>query len=797
MISRARLLSKRFPCHATRSFTFRQGLGLRWNSTTHTSSELDHSEETDKKALKGRGVKLPPRDQRFVILSAKDSSILPRNKHRKLTPKNTFKPNQIEAQLKRLLVFKAEVPEEVMLQSIEHLKPNASMVSEKRYEQLFNDIQRAYSLPQLKQFLLTHTKRTRVSSKERKIDIVNYIISKHWNIKISKDIDESSDVIVENTIDLSRRDLFIIVSRNGQLPRYWSKSGAKIVILGEEQKIIIRSTADIFAWINASMMKVLNSVTNRYLELASLQPLVDTANLPLDKIQRISNVYIAREPGKFILSSTSSNQIDQAERLILASTGLTPRQFESYLVDVSKKNLENGAFTRIIEDDALSWIDRDRPWSRWRFVRRKIEKSNEAEEFDIVDIFNTSQKSVMLNNVAAPDVPEFKLVDTKCGAIHDITSNKNDKSVNQQYIDSVTDSILKQFDSMKQNSLSLTQNPEDSNYAVAATFGNILFSDVSRKDNITSVLKKNTSTSFLTNIPNITEFSRTLSLYSLPETETTVDAEGSELTEELLEEFSVDNIQLSKTKNSNDHLDLSETFFKDGKSPVDAINTLFENPEEFSKEVKNKNLISDEHTYFVQIKFLPSPFHPNGQPSVSKFSFKDLPPLEMWIEVDESERADTSTVNLIAVERESNTFTSIPQRNSDIKFSATESRGIDVNQESVAKYLSRANLDFSGKSKIYSPNTLEVSLDGSSETFPYMYQSMFYRKQVDLNYKGQILQLASVEGGIIGGHRTEATIVLDSGNKNFNPNDVKTFVRDAFDYLNDIQPHNMIQRDNQ
>lgn len=793
MISHARLLIKRKPFSSLSSSTVSYGLGLRWNSTASSSPELDHTDEPAKTTLKGRGVKLPPRDQRFVILSAKDSSILPRNKHRKLSPKTTFKPNQIDAQLKRLLVFKAEVPEEVMLQSIEHLKPNVAMVSKKRYEQLFNDIQRAYSLPQLKQFLLTHTKRTRVSSKERKVDIVNYIISKHWNIKISKDIDESSDVIVENTIDLSRRDLFIIVSNNGQLPRYWSKSGAKIVILGDEQKIIIRSTADTFAWINASMMKVLNNVANRYLDLASLQPLVDTTNLPLDKIQRISNVYIEREPSKFILSSTSTNQIDQAERLILASTGLTPRQFDSYLVDVNKSNLEKGAFTRIIEEDALSWIDRDREWSRWRFIRRKIDKSDEPEEFDIADIFNTSsQKSVKLNNVPAPDTPEFKLLDVKSGSTQDITSTQDSKSVNQQYINSITDSILKQFDSLKQSNLFSTPRPEESNYAVAATFGNILYSDVSRKDNMTKVLKKDPSTSFLSNIPNITEFSRTLSLYSVPETDSVVETEGSEVVEEPLDEFSTDNIQLNKHKNDKEHLDLTETFFKDGRSPADAINTLFENPDEFSKEVKNSNLVSDEHTYFVQIKFLPSPFHPKGQPGVSNLSFETLPPLEMWIEVDESDRADTSTVNLMAVERESNTFTSIPQRNSDIKFSATESRAIDVNQESVAKYLARANLDFSGKSKIYSPNILEVSLDGSSEPFPYMYQSMFYRKQVDLNYKGQILQLASVEGGVIGGHRTEATMVLDSGNKNFNRDDVKTFVRDALDYLNDIQPHKMI-----
>lgn len=754
----------------------------------NTTEATDGTDTTHEKPAPktSRGVKLPPRDQRFVILSARASSILPRQKPKRITQqKLEFKSDQLDAQLKRLLVFKSEVPQDVVLESIQQLKPSTPSVSEKRYDQLYNDILRAYTAPQLREFIRQYAKSNFAGSKLRKTDLVKYIITNHWNLQKSKEISESSDVIVENVIDLSRRDLFIIVSRNGQLPRYWTKSGAKIVILGEERKIIVRSTADTFQWINASMTKALNNVKTKEFDVSSLQSIVDLENLPLDKIQRLSDVYIERDGNKLVASSFGEHRIDQAERLILSSSGFNPRQVDSFLCDSSENNLKSGVYSSVIEDDALSWAYRDRQWSRWRFVKRKIQKHEQEEsqsEINIADIFDTPTKKVYPKNVDEPTHPNFKLLESKSSTPEDINLDKQD-SVSEAYAKAITSGVMSTYNSRNfDGNPSLTQS-ENSNVTVAATFGYILHETAAQRENniqnsfLAPAKGKRSATTFMSNIPFVSEFSRTLPLHSSPVEEDDLTLENGMKPDA--------NIRLGQ----NDE-DTTSKYFMDGKSPAEAIEELLDEPG--STTSGQSGVISDEHSYYVQMKFLPSPFNPIDGTPLNPDAFENLPPIEMWLEVDEKERADKNSVNIVAVDREATTYTSIPHMNADIKFSAAQTRFLDTNQHSVREFLAKSTLDFSGKVRINTPNILNLSLEEESTPVPYMYQTMLYRKQVDLDYNGQILQLASIEGGLVGGHRVEANLVLDTPASEFTAGDVDKLVRGAMSFLNDIQaPLNM------
>lgn len=807
---RGHLICRRAPSRLlNNNFRVGSGLSMRWNSSssssdTNISTENNETEkteiaETKKKssllASGSRGVKLPPRDQRFVILSARASSILPRQKPKRITQhKVEFKSDQLDAQLKRLLVFKSEVPQEVVLESIQQLKPTTTSVSEKRYDQLFNDILRAYTAPQLREFVRQYGNSGFLGSKTRKKDLVKYIIINHWNLQKSKDISESSDVIVENTINMSRRDLFIIVSRNGKLPRHWTNSGAKIVILGEEQKIIVRSTADTFEWINASMMKALNNVATKEFDLSALQAIADIDNLPLDKIQRLSDVYIEREGNKLIASSFGAHRIDQAERLILGSSGFTPRQVESYLCDINDENLKQGVYSRVIDDESLSWNHRDLNWSRWRFTRRKIkkeEKDLDSAEINIADIFDTPRKNAnSFNNVDKPAHPNFLLFESKSSKCEEIPSDEK-SPISESYAKSISKAILTTYDShqFEKDRLSPIQDNIQSNVTIAATFGYILHDDSGKSErNIKTELiaqpeETRSKTTFMSNIPNISEFSRTLPLHTPFSDETNININMNP----------DDGIRLDRSGLGQPSLDLSERYFSEEKSPADAIEELFDEPASSSGS-RNNSIISDEHSYYVQMKFLPSPLQPDTNGSLDSSTFNKLPPVEMWLEVDENERADKESINIVAVDREAITYASIPHMNADIKFSAAQTRFLDTNQHAIHEFLAKSALDFSGKTRINTPNTLSLVINEGESPVTYMYQTMLYRKQVDLDYHGHILQLASIEGGLVGGHRTEANLVLDTSSSEFNPEDVDNLVRSAMSYLNDIQPQNMILR---
>lgn len=713
-----------------------------------------------------RGVKLPPRDQRFVILSAKSSRILPRLKPKPITQqKLEFKSEQLEAQLKRLLVFKSEVPLTVVLTSIEQLKPTTDTLSVQRYDQLFNDILRAYTVPQLREFLRQHTNLRSVKSL-RKQDLVKRIITDHWNLKKSKEISESSDLIVENSLPFTSRELFILMAGNGHYLRQWTKSGAKIVILGDEQKIIIRSTADTFGWIDASINKVLDSISTKVFDMKHLKEVVDIENIPLDKIQRMSDVYIEKDGNKLVASALGTKRIYHAMRLILGSSGFSPRRVYSHLFDASENNLTKGSFFQVIEDDSLSWKERSKQWSRWRFNRRKP-TPEEISDIDLSDIFSKPSKKKLPQLVATPDTPSFKLLQPKNGILEDVP-NISESSVSESYASSIASSIVSTFGQPSQVDI------DDSNVTVTATFGYLLHGDVGDfQSNIPQTLAnkdRRPLTTFSSNIPYVSEFARTLPLFH-----TSVEA-PEEFSDEL--ENLDSNISLDKSESKP----ATRDYFAGGKSVTDAIGDILDEP---SKPWVDE--VTDEHSYYVQMQFLPSPFNLSDGSPLKPSAYKDLPPVEIWLEVDKTEKADLSSVNVIAVEKEALTYASIPHMSADVKFSTAQTRFLEKGQHGVSEFLALSALDFSGNVRIHTPNSLKIKLGPDQEPVPYTYQSMLYRKQIDLSYNGQLLQLAFIEGGQVSGHYMEANLVLDSPANKFSPSNVDNLVREAMSFLHDTQ----------
>lgn len=870
------------------------------NLSLSSKAEIPHTPE------RSRGLKLPPRAQKFVILNARTSKILPPPRPTiNQLPKTTIKQGQLDAQLKRLLIFKSEVPNEVILESIKQLQPSSQLVSDKRYKQLYFDILRAYTVPQLREFLKKNVPHLSCGS-WRKNQLASYILDNLWKLQPSKEISESSDVIVENIISVSRRDLFMIVSTNGKLARYWTKSGAKIIILGEEQKVVIRSTEDTYKWIQISMTNALNDVKSKEFDLTPFSDTINVDNLPLDSIQRLSDAYIEKVGFKLIVSALGFKPIKQAERLIWASSGFSPRLAESFLFDSNKKNLERGVFSEILDDDSLSWLDRDKEWARWKIAKTKVAKSkpsnsqSKPNKLDhpsfsgLTELFSDYESQESKNKPDSKflasisgvgekiDRPELQLIQGKPFSKTPISINSSSVSLRDEiFVEGITDSIMRTFNSVEYQSPKL-QQPISSHITVAATFGDILQhppteNSIKNKSAIDLFISSTSANqeakiSFLTNVPNILNLCQTLPLFSstLPSTlsesglndSLTDDTDGiSDM--EALDVFDLDEkhpdagISIKKPG----AVEISQNLFNDAeKSPAQILDNLFNNADNSNYNERNTTSISDEHSYYVQLKFLPSPFLPDGSSSMKQESpaskdlgesnslikaeqFKSFPPIEMWLEIDENEFADTSSVSLVSVLKESNTYVSLAHLNTDVKFSVAKTEflldpstslddidrdfEVDKNEigdsvttrlrrnrsSSVKSYLGQSQLNFSGLTKVNAPNILSLEMPMTNTTtgdveiveVPYIYQSMSYRKQIDLRFRENILQLATIEGGVVGGRRIEANLVLDrpsdemeflTGSKNDEENDdtLKTFVTDVLQLLKKLQvtPKNII-----
>lgn len=701
------------------------------------------------------------------------------------------------------------------------------MVSEKRYQQLYHDIIRAYTVPQLRDFVKQNDSLAPCSS-WRKTILSKYILDSLWKLQPSADISESSDVIVENSISLPLRDLFLIVARNGQLARSWTKSGSKIVVLPDKQQIVIRSTQDTFKWIQISMMNALNNVITKEFDLTPLADTVNVEELPLAMIQRLSDTYIERVGTRLVASALGRKSLNRAERFIWGSVGYTPRLVESYLLDTNSENTGRGAFGKLIHDDALPWLDRDKEWSRWKLAKTKLKKPKvveapKQETYDITNLFDDFEEKKISEepeDTTAKDIdnalssPKLQLVQIKPTREKSVEISTPNTDIRESLASGITDSIIKTFKSVKYDPL-LTDKTT-SNITVAATFGDILHQSPTpeelspkKKDSSASAivrdrflhLQQTPNISFLTDVPNILDRCRQLPLFSNEAEEAAAD-DGLEIENDEFDDFDIEGDSLKSPDAGISLLkpgisETEHTLLNESKSPAEHLENLFSNTSESD--------ITDEHSYYVQMKFLPSPFlfdgtsstksatEPTGENLVDPQMFKQLPPMEMWLEIDEDERAISESVNVVFVLKESNTYAALPHLNTDIKFSAAKTEFVldpgsaleespeEAGSTSIAtqlkqrrrmnvkEYLGKSRLDFSGTVNIAAPNLVYLAIPVTDPTtnvttivdMPYMYQTMVYRKQIELRFGEHILQLATIEGGVVSGRRVEANLVLD------------------------------------
>ncbi|CAN6646068.1 hypothetical protein TRVA0_021S01596 [Trichomonascus vanleenenianus] len=671
---------------------------IRRQSTTATT-ELGAVEQISR----SKPLKKPPPKQDYIILGARSSQLLPRKKPA-IQPVEPVRLEVLDEQRQQLLVFKsAAKSSKVVAASISSMKPLSSEVSAKRYDQLRSDLNKSFTATQLREFVRASSDLGGVS-KWNKTQCIDKIVDDLWGVTVSNTVEESSDVIVEKTIPLSRRDLFVILSHNGRLPRSWTKSGARIIILSDEGKLVVRSSQATFDWILASLHKALSGIKTTEIDLANLRRIGNVDALPLKRIQGLSNAHLEFNPAKtkLIASASSRSELKYAERLLVYSLNYTPRVETVDLVE--EKPSPGSSYMRVIEDDAMDWTERGLPWARLRQSNPKT---------TISDILGVPDKAkIEAEKASETRKREFLLTTngTKDGSVVSEAGEGYDN-----YANAIVDTILSRVNTPRNSSDPVT---------FTATFGYLLKEEGGPR------------TAFMTNIPEVQERCSRLPFFNMDiaveesttttateapsEATNTASASGDELWKKLLE-------KLETTEKAKD----------DSEGPL-AVRT---------KEV-------DEYAYLAQVKLVPSPTKYTPE------ELRELPPLELWLEIDPvTSVGDLESARLAQVDHETRLRVSLPDKPADVSYTTSIVNFCDQTQEGVQNFLAKSHFVFSGKSTVRVPNSLAVNIDGRDVT--YVYQTLYYRRQVDLAYRNHILQLSMIEGGGFGGRRIEANLVLD------------------------------------
>ncbi|SCU94017.1 LADA_0G06062g1_1 [Lachancea dasiensis] len=175
----------------------------------------------------------------------------------------------------------------------------------------------------------------------------------------------------------------------------------------------------------------------------------------------------------------------------------------------------------------------------------------------------------------------------------------------------------------------------------------------------------------------------------------------------------------------------------------------------------------DQHEYFVQLKFIPNLGDLNHT--------KTIPPLELWFELDDDDKAINSSVRCLLHAEDKSLLLEMPQSPYDLKVNVdntlevTQPYDLDPenwlkDQPGLKEFLLKARLNFQGNEKLFIPKSLALNLQfqdsPDSNTITYGYVNVNYRRVLKLRFLDKYLvQFTDVNGGPRGGKFTQIDFV--------------------------------------
>ncbi|CCE62225.1 hypothetical protein TPHA_0C00690 [Tetrapisispora phaffii CBS 4417] len=590
---------------------------------------------------------------------------------------------EIESQTRKLLVFKSKVSDEQILKSINYQKPYSNKMSQKRYDQIEQVLDSAYTLPQLRAYTKKYYNfgNSRITKKK----LIKTILNEYWKCEIVSSIIESDDLIKEKIIDISTRDMYLLLlTNNGKILQNLTRIGAILAVALDENKIIVRATSPIIKYLEVSLNKILSNVSNEI--------------IPVNEIIKNHTSYGA----KLITYEKTKDLIS----LIQKETGcFFEKQYEDALDDKSNDNTEKNVKDYLVSSlgpkriteakNLLLWVIDYKPQlsesvqnvSNPSMVYKQYPFSN----FECLDWMNRNKKWYRLQTETLI-LPKGK-------------TEYSEKNHHPKQILSISNEKLNDcFNSIKdnkENSMGMANlEIPDSNIFnnISLTLGHLL----REKNNDKNYF-------FEPKVPNITK--------------------------EVLK------------------LELDHAI-----TPSDSFYNI------------------DQHDYYVQLKFVPNLKDLAQYVGISKL---DLPPLDLWFELDENDNALTDTLQSFLRLSEKRLYLESSNLHHDYRIDndrvASITKQYDENpdgwlndQPGIKEFITNGNLSFGSKGKLVIPQTLPVTLIVSTEDgikkvdVNYEFISTSYHRILKLRYLDKYLvQLSHVNSGTRGGRYTQVDFIGD------------------------------------
>ncbi|EDO19336.1 hypothetical protein Kpol_1036p82 [Vanderwaltozyma polyspora DSM 70294] len=291
--------------------------------------------------------------------------------------------NEIENSRKRLLVFASTASQGEAAKSINYQKPTVKKMSQERYDQLKYLLDTGYTVPQLR----AYTKKYYNDSNNKlvKHDLIKKVLNDYWGCIVTKNVKEADDVIIERIIDISTRDMYLLLlTNNGKIMHNLARIGATLAVVLDENKIIVRGTSAIIKYVEVSLNKILQNVVTETMPIsdiiqfhtakgAKLMTYDETRDLT-GLIQRVSGAFFEKVPSEnnqdsidYTLASLGRKRIEDAKKLFLWAMNYEC-QLQEKFGNCTDPSLiyKNYPYT---SNECLDWINRSKEWYRVQSVQ--------------------------------------------------------------------------------------------------------------------------------------------------------------------------------------------------------------------------------------------------------------------------------------------------------------------------------------------------------------------------------------------------------------------------------------------
>lgn len=629
---------------------------------------------------------------------------------------------------------------------INNLRVHQNKVSDDRHKSITSLLTESFTASQLRNYIRQYYDSEEFQgqklgvSRKTKRQLCNIIIQDLWNIKRSGLKTSVEDLMITKEVKLGKKDLFLLLYKDGLLIKYLSRTGCGISFNSSDDTIKFTGTESQINSANIILDSIIVNSFQKNVDLSTVIPLFEEKFGGFDPAQLSQLLQVHIEPVSesiYRFTSFNENQHKRAKRLLLWYLDYNTRVVSEVKVPGC---YGEGYYLPVRDDESIEWTERG--GSLFRLIGHTGPKgqcgpgssspspspspgpgpgpgSSASPSEPSVQMASPIEQQLTLFNNTNPNLNTHEIDELKSfltpPTIHHQSDNLTDAK-NPKTGDIITVSERNEIF----NSLA-TFNVADPPPVFTATIGNVLF-DIPSHDIIPSHKRTKEHTT----------------------------------TKEPVEK---------------------KVLFNSGVPLVnDQILNLpyFNNPSLTTKDINTFRIV-DPHEYTVQLKFQPSLL--DNQPT-------SLPPVEVWVNVNKFGTLDLSSLRLLTVEKENNCYIALPDKLADLKVSSqsvgdlfgeelleqedsssiqsllnstTQKYAKFREQPGLEQFLEQSILDFSGKTKPVVHPTLELKINGILTVYQYI--SMNYRRLLEFLYRGKLLQFSMIEGGSLGGRRSEVVVV--------------------------------------